>query len=458
MESENAIPPEVGDVGGLLVERLRAWKHAVAYLESYITQTESVHKTLGKEYQKVLKSVDEPLREGHHFQQSVGGVASLFENIRANTVRLSTSHQETAGELKSTVLPILERLHKEIRDRQKHVQSESEKSAKSVAKTRNSTQAHIELLGQHVAAFQSSGGISAGGHDGHHFKLHHSNTGGKNKPEFDPYLLKRGILSRLVKQVHEENAQRQDLLGVQTHSQEFEAKIVQTVQQALAAFNQTMNVQADLQKQLYGDIVEKATAIPPDIEWVNFLSRNAETMIDPSAPKRTVESIRFPNEEHSSTMPLIEGALMRKGKIIRSYNQSYYVVTPSKYLHEFKDLDHLNREPEPELSLYLPDTVLSALNSEGKFQITGKDAGSKLSTKHEYAFKASSHDEGQRWYEAISACVNHKSDLAPAVTPPGGASTVAIEPPAYDKTPPAVTGQQSGVTTAAVPVVAEKAA
>lgn len=166
---------------------------------------------------------------------------------------------------------------------------------------------------------------------------------------------------------------------------------------------------------------------------------------------------------------------MRKGKIIRSYNQSYYVVTPSKYLHEFKDLDvrsfppfppprltlasqHLNREPEPELSLYLPDTVLSALNSEGKFQITGKDAGSKLSTKHEYAFKASSHDEGQRWYEAISACVNHKSDLAPAVTPPGGASTVAIEPPAYDKTPPAVTGQQSGVTTAAVPVVAEKAA
>lgn len=255
MESENAIPPEVGDVGGLLVERLRAWKHAVAYLESYITQTESVHKTLGKEYQKVLKSVDEPLREGHHFQQSVGGVASLFENIRANTVRLSTSHQETAGELKSTVLPILERLHKEIRDRQKHVQSESEKSAKSVAKTRNSTQAHIELLGQHVAAFQSSGGISAGGHDGHHFKLHHSNTGGKNKPEFDPYLLKRGILSRLVKQVHEENAQRQDLLGVQTHSQEFEAKIVQTVQQALAAFNQTMNVQADLQKQLYGDIV-----------------------------------------------------------------------------------------------------------------------------------------------------------------------------------------------------------
>jgi len=70
-------------------------------------------------------------------------------------------------------------------------------------------------------------------------------------------------------------------------------------------------------------------------------------MIDPAAPKRTVETTRFPNEDHSSTKPLIEGALMRKGKIMRSYYQSYYVVTPSKYLHEFKDLDVCPSSPGP---------------------------------------------------------------------------------------------------------------
>jgi hypothetical protein len=52
-----------------------------------------------------------------------------------------------------------------------------------------------------------------------------------------------------------------------------------------------------------------------------------------------VEAIRYPNEEHHSTKPLKEGPLQRKGKIMRSYNSAYYVVTPSKYLHEFKDLD-----------------------------------------------------------------------------------------------------------------------
>jgi hypothetical protein len=251
--SGHAIPPETGDVGALLVERLRAWKHAVGYLEAYISQTESLHKTLSKEYQKVLKTVDEPLREGHHFHQSVGGVAAWFEHVRANTTRLSNSHAETAVELKSTVLPILDRLHKEIKDRQKHVQYECEKGAKAVQKARNNTQAYIELLGQHAAASDSLGGVSAGGHEAG-LKLHHTNTGGKPKPDNDPYLLKKGVLQRLQKQVAEENAQRQDLIGVQNHTAEFETKILQTVQQAIQAFNQTMQVQADLQKQLYNDI------------------------------------------------------------------------------------------------------------------------------------------------------------------------------------------------------------
>ena len=31
------------------------------------------------------KTVSDPLKEGHHFDQSLGGVAGLFENIRSNT-------------------------------------------------------------------------------------------------------------------------------------------------------------------------------------------------------------------------------------------------------------------------------------------------------------------------------------------------------------------------------------
>jgi hypothetical protein len=39
----------------LLAERLQAWKHAVAYLEDYVSATEKVEKAHAKEYEKVLK-------------------------------------------------------------------------------------------------------------------------------------------------------------------------------------------------------------------------------------------------------------------------------------------------------------------------------------------------------------------------------------------------------------------
>ena len=39
----------------MLAERLQAWKHAVGYLEDYVSATEKVEKAHAKEYEKVLK-------------------------------------------------------------------------------------------------------------------------------------------------------------------------------------------------------------------------------------------------------------------------------------------------------------------------------------------------------------------------------------------------------------------
>jgi len=39
-----------------LAERLQAWKHAVGYLEDYVSATEKVEKAHAKEYEKVLKA------------------------------------------------------------------------------------------------------------------------------------------------------------------------------------------------------------------------------------------------------------------------------------------------------------------------------------------------------------------------------------------------------------------
>lgn len=152
----------------------------------------------------MLKTISDPLKEGHHFDQSLGGVAGLMENMRTNTQGLANSHAETEKNLKGSVLPILERLHKEIKNKSKELASGAGKSAKEVDKARNTTQKHIELLGSQVAAFGS--------------------MGGKSSATDDPYVIQRGVYHRLNKQVMEENNNRNDTIAVQNNFATFEVR------------------------------------------------------------------------------------------------------------------------------------------------------------------------------------------------------------------------------------------
>ncbi|KAF1999253.1 PH domain-containing protein [Amniculicola lignicola CBS 123094] len=383
---EDAIPGEdTSEVTKLFQERLQAYKHAVGYLETYIEATEKVNHAHGKEYDKVLKTVKDPLKEGHHFDQSLGGVAGMFENIRSNTQGISNQHFETAKQLKGAILPLFERLHTEIKHKSKELEKGAGKGSKQVDKARAVTQKHIELLGSRAATFDSHGG--------------------KMIATDDPYILQRGVKYRLNKQIQEENNNRQDLISVQNSFAQFEAHILQQIQHGMGQFMQVVNTQAEQTKAMYGDMVGTTQRIPLDFEWNGFIQRNSGVLIDPSAPARSVANVRFPNQDHRATTPLIAGSLERKGKIMRSYDTNYYVVTPSKFIHEFKTDDDYAKEPVPELSLYLPDCTVGAVAGQ-KFNIKGKDVskgkvGNTFSMNHELAFKAHTPQAAQQWWDII---------------------------------------------------------
>jgi len=392
----------------LLEERLRAWKHAVAYLEDYVTATEKVEKAHAKEYEKVLKTIANPLREGHHFDQSLGGVAGLFENMRANTQGIINSHLETEKNLKGSVLPILERLHKEIKNKSKELTSGAGKGAKEVDKARNTTQKHIELLGTQTSAYNSQGG--------------------RINATDDPYVVHRGVYHRLNKQILEENNSRNDLISVQSNFQTFEQHIVEVLQQAIGSFNQFVSGQLEKDRNMYQDILGTAQRIPPEMEWTGFVARNQHLLVDPNGPPRSIDNITFPNQNHTATQPLIEGTLERKSrnKLSMGYSTGYYVVTPSKYLHEFKDNDNFRKDPSPELSIYLPDATIGAVAGE-KFNVKGKDVSgglsSKLSGSPEVAFKAHTAADAQKWWEVIKSAAG--PGLAAASEPTSPISPVS---------------------------------
>ena len=283
------------------------------------------------------------------------------------------------------MLPIFERLHTEIKNKTKELTKGAGKGAKIVDKSRGVSQKHIELLGQHTAAFDS--------------------TGGNVKATDDPYVLQRQVYHRLNKQVIEENSNRDDLLSVQSHFAQFEAHIIQTFQTGLAQFNQVVSHQAEQTRTMYGDMLGTSQRVTPDFEWNGFVKRNNNLLIDPSAPKRSLEAISFPNQDHRSTQPLIAGSLEKKGKLLKKYDTAFYVITPSKYLHEFKTDDDFSKDPAPETSLYLPDCLIGGVDGP-KFNVKGKDAskgtlGGKLAMSHEFAFKAHTPDDARRWHDVM---------------------------------------------------------
>ncbi|KAM3079488.1 hypothetical protein ACMFMG_005912 [Clarireedia jacksonii] len=431
-----AVPTEnPKDTSELLAERLRAWKHAVAYLEDYIGATEKVQKAQSKEYEKVLKTIQNPLREGHHFQQELGGMAGFFENMRTNTQGLINSHLETESNLKGQVLPILDRLHKEIKHKSKELLSGAAKGAKEVDKARNTTQKHIELLGSQTANYQSSGAS---------MKAHE-----------DPYVVQRGVLHRLHKQVLEENNNRHDLISVQNNFAQFEAHVIEVIQQTMMTFHQFIHAQSQREQALSEDMLGTAQAIPTNLEWEGFVHRNQALLIDPNAADRSVETINFPNQNHASTKALIEGSLERKSRnklSFSGYTTGYYVVTPSKFLHEFKDSDNIRKDPVPELSIYLPDATIGSTNGE-KFNIKGKDVskgiGSKLSGTSEIAFKAHSAADANKWYEVIRGVAGNGPTEAYSSGPtsPVESNQGSMSMPAPIQTQTQTTGQTQGTVT-----------
>jgi uncharacterized protein YukE len=346
------------------------------------------------------------------------------------------SNAETAQTIKGTVLPILERLHKEIKAKVKEVLNGAQKSAKEVEKARNTTQKYIELLGQHTASFES--------------------TGGRMNPTEDPYVVQRGVLHRLNKQVIEENNHRNDLIHVQDSFQAFEAHVIQVVQEAMEAFNAVAGGQAEKTRALYSDMLGAAQRIPPDFEWKGFLHREGGSLVDPNEAPRSVDAIAFPNQGHNSTKALIEGSLERKSrnKLAWGTHSAYYVVTPSKYLHEFKDDDNLRNDPKPELSIYLPDAIIGAPNGD-RFNVKGKDKSKSISSKltgnSELAFKAHTAADAQKWFEAIRIAAG-ASGPAVEATPnspivadhsPSDASPLAVK---TDEAAVAHKDQEAGIT------------
>ncbi|KAK9236752.1 hypothetical protein V1525DRAFT_406141 [Lipomyces kononenkoae] len=390
---EEAIPLEVIDPTAVLIQRLDSWRHAVDLLHDYSESHRVMYHNLSRDYERISKSVHDAPRfdavetvRQNGDQPAHEGISGGFFAIREKSEGLIKAAVEAENAIKSSVIPHVERLSHDIKEHIRGLKSNGFKGVRDVEKARGQTQKQIELLGQQASSF----GVFSG----------------KPDPLKDPYIIYRGVLNKLDSQIMKENIQTDTLLTIQRDFKTFEAHVVGGIHQLFRLMDQTQTTFWNFQQECYSAITGAFTSIPLEFEWDQFVANNKQILANESAPKRSIDRVKFANQDHESTKPLIEGIIQRKAtlKLSRTYNSAYYVVTPSKFLHQFASKDY-GQSPEPEFSLFLPDANIGAMypkeTGKNKFKITGKDALKTISTKHTFEFKTPTYDDLVKWWNVI---------------------------------------------------------
>lgn len=159
--------------------------------------------------------------------------------------------------------------------------------------------------------------------------------------------------------------------------------------------------------------------LPPDREWISFAARS-DHLLDPETPLRNPEHIMYPSKEDPSVVPVHTGLMERKKRFTRSYRESYFVLTPAGFLHEYSSSDPASHAGQtPLFSLFLPACTLGPPSSVSarshKFHIEGrkdgqgttktgslKGLGSMVSGRqHAWSFRARSHEDMMEWWNDV---------------------------------------------------------
>ncbi|GJN90575.1 hypothetical protein Rhopal_003587-T1 [Rhodotorula paludigena] len=328
-----------------LVDRLQQWKHGLADIE---------HAT-AKSTHALMDTIQVPFHEGHVFSPD-GWQATLYD-VRDNTKLLSERHANFANTIEHTIVRELEGVRSEIKQHIAAVEKEASALADEVTKERETSKHHLTELQTGIDTFE--------------------NSATQMLPQKDPYLSHHIVHNQLKKQVHKENDLQAALIRFQQQQPQFEENISRSIQSAAKLYEEAHQTEVKEVQALHEKIAAALQRVEPDAEWKFYLSRSDNTLIDPETPFRSIDAIQFPGQNHASTAPLKEGHLERKKRFSKKYTESYYVLTPSGYLHERRS-SNAEDTTAPTFSLFLPECSLSAPSGESsrsaKFHVEGARA------------------------------------------------------------------------------------
>lgn len=205
---------------------------------------------------------------------------------------------------------------------------------------------------------------------------------------------------------------------MQQNSAHFEEGIVRSIQSAWQTFDEWQSRMSSSVQDTWRILGSSMASLAPDREWISFSARS-DHLIDPETPLRNPEYILYPSKEDPSVVPVHVGMMERKKRFTRSWRESYFVLTPAGFLHEYGSSDPAAEGGHsPMFSLFLPACTLGPTSSPSarshKFHIESRPDGQGTTkaggiggmmggfgSGHAWSFRARSHEDMMEWWNDI---------------------------------------------------------
>ncbi|KAH9964705.1 hypothetical protein BGW80DRAFT_1347388 [Lactifluus volemus] len=376
----------------VLIERFVAWKAIVKQLIAYFEGIADIENNTAKEMTKLAAVIQVPFRSANQFLGE-GGLQDVYYGIRDKTRVIADQHANLGRTIDGSIVQHLQKLRVEIKAHIKNVQNDTGRLATSVAKERELSARFVAQLANDINTFK--------------------NTPLQVTAKTDPYVANLAVVRQLHKQVNEENALQKSIVIMQQNSAHFEEGIVRAIQSAWQTFDEWQSRMSAAVQDTWRTLGAHMASIPADHEWISFSARS-DHLLDPDTPLRDPGNINYPSKEDPSVIAVHTGYLERKKRFTRTYRESYFILTPSGFLHEFSSSDPM-LGTSPLFSLFLPLCTLGPAASSNakshKFHIEGrKDGAGSIKTgslrigrrsQHAWSFRARSHDDMMEWWNDI---------------------------------------------------------
>jgi hypothetical protein len=200
------------------------------------------------------------------------------------------------------------------------------------------------------------------------------------------------------------------MLNLQKEYAIFERQLVENTRNVLRSLQDYRTEGKAISDHTIHMIMDTFDKLEADCEHQVFSVRRQGELVPENAVYKNPSDYSFENQHHQLVNPIQTGYLERKTFVTKNWAENRYILTPTGYLHEYKN--EKDYPCHPDASIFIPHTTVVGTNTNMHqgyiFEIRGKNNSTRnkfmksLERDKTYTFRARNGEDMQKWMDVMT--------------------------------------------------------